>query len=163
MKAVCTLHKIFFTGLLSVGANFASAQSVSLRAPLPTNHACWPIEQACSQAGFVRGASHSGYGLFSDCMNPIINGKPQPRNAVLSPPVINPDVIQSCRFSLYGPQVVAAAPTPATPTVIVEPTPRGVVYVQPFYVAPGNGYIWRWDPRHSRWAWHHPYRGWYYR
>jgi len=39
------------------------------------------------------------------------------------------------------------------------PPPPGVVYVQPYGVAPGPGWGWSYQ-RYYGWGWHHPHHGW---
>ncbi len=38
--------------------------------------------------------------------------------------------------------------------------PAGVVYVEPTYASPGEGYAWEYHPSYG-WGWHHPQRGWH--
>jgi hypothetical protein len=42
---------------------------------------CKQIEQACEKAGFVKGEAKEGYGLWVDCIDPIMKGASQPINA----------------------------------------------------------------------------------
>jgi len=38
-------------------------------------HPCKNIETACKAAGYYKGGSESGKGLYKDCIEPIANGK----------------------------------------------------------------------------------------
>jgi hypothetical protein len=38
-------------------------------------HPCKNLETACKAAGFYKGGSDSGKGLYKDCIEPIANGK----------------------------------------------------------------------------------------
>ena len=42
---------------------------------------CKQIEQACEKAGFVKGEAREGYGLWVDCIDPIMKGASQPAKA----------------------------------------------------------------------------------
>ncbi len=58
---------------------------------------------------------------------------------------------------MTGCVVQPVAPGP----VYVEPSlpPPGVVYVQPYGVAPGPGWGWNYNAYYG-WGWHHPHHGW---
>ena len=60
---------------------------------------CEFITASCKQAGFVTGAVSSGNGLAFDCIVPIMQGRPQPREATKPLPHISPDVISACRVN----------------------------------------------------------------
>ena len=66
-----------------------------------------------------------------------------------------------CVLVLLGCTVAPIQTLPVTvqqPTVVQPPT--GVVYVDPIYPIPAQGYIWEFHP-YFGWGWHHPYQGWY--
>jgi len=69
-----------------------AAQSAE-RAPGP----CGQIVDACKGAGFVDCDAREGYGLWRDCINPIMRGTPQPRHADKPLPQISPDLIAVCK------------------------------------------------------------------
>jgi hypothetical protein len=49
------------------------------------------IEQACTNAGFVKGEAAQGKGLFKDCMQPIMHG--QAVNGV----TVDPAAVSACK------------------------------------------------------------------
>jgi hypothetical protein len=58
---------------------------------------CAQITNACKAAGFANGAFKSGNGLGSDCIAPLIDGTPQPKNATIPLPKIDPEIITACK------------------------------------------------------------------
>jgi hypothetical protein len=60
---------------------------------------CGRILAACESAGFVRGAGREGAGLRVDCINPIMQGTPQPPRASKSLPQIEPQLVADCKAS----------------------------------------------------------------
>jgi len=58
---------------------------------------CAEINIACKRAGFTTGTGKTGNGIFADCVSPIIEGRPQPKNAVLPLPHIRPEIVAACK------------------------------------------------------------------
>ena len=58
---------------------------------------CGQITKACKDAGFGSGVGYVGKGLFTDCVNPLMQGKPQPRQATIPLPQVNPHIIAACK------------------------------------------------------------------
>jgi len=58
---------------------------------------CEQIVAACLNAGFVKGDARAGYGLWVDCVDPIMRGVQQPPRADKPIPAIAPDVVGACR------------------------------------------------------------------
>ena len=61
--------------------------------------ACGQITAACERAGFFYGGVNSGNGLVVDCIQPIMQDKPQRPAAIRPLPSIDPQVVASCRAS----------------------------------------------------------------
>lgn len=63
--------------------------------------ACKRIEAACQGAGFVAGQYKKGFGLWRDCVDPIIQGKtPTCEPGVACKPLptnVNPADVQACK------------------------------------------------------------------
>ena len=76
----------FTVGLVLTGA----AQSAEQRP-------CDQIIHACKQAGFVEGDYKKGYGLWIDCIDPIMRGTKQPAIADKPLPQVSPELIEACR------------------------------------------------------------------
>lgn len=58
---------------------------------------CEQIVAACMNAGFVRGDSREGYGLWRDCVDPIMRGTRQPAKADRPLPAVSPEQVAACR------------------------------------------------------------------
>lgn len=58
---------------------------------------CKQIKDACEKAGFVKGKAKEGTGLWVDCINPIMQGKPQPAKAKITLPTIDASVVSACK------------------------------------------------------------------
>ncbi|PWT76753.1 MAG: hypothetical protein C5B46_00730 [Proteobacteria bacterium] len=58
---------------------------------------CKEIEEACQKAGFVKGEAKEGYGLWVDCIDPIMRGTAQPANAKKPLPSVRADWISACK------------------------------------------------------------------
>lgn len=54
-------------------------------------------DRACLDAGFIWGSVKRGKGLFSDCAIPLVQGTPQPANAVLPLPQLAPGIAAACK------------------------------------------------------------------
>jgi hypothetical protein len=63
--------------------------------PVPW-HPCARIAAACTQAGFVRNGAKIGAGIMVDCIQPIIAGTPQRKQATKALPQIDPQVVAAC-------------------------------------------------------------------
>ncbi|PYV46676.1 MAG: hypothetical protein DMG94_08960 [Acidobacteria bacterium] len=59
--------------------------------------ACAQISRACIVAGFVAGPGNTGNQVFPDCVVPLMDGTPQPQNATIPLPQVNPNVIAACK------------------------------------------------------------------
>jgi len=58
---------------------------------------CKQIVEACAAAGFVRGDAKEGYGLWADCVDPIMRGTAQPSNADKPLPSVSPELVAACK------------------------------------------------------------------
>lgn len=58
---------------------------------------CEQIVVACTNAGFVKGDAREGYGLWVDCIDPLMRGTPQPHKADKPLPAVPPELIAACR------------------------------------------------------------------
>lgn len=58
---------------------------------------CKEIKEACMHAGFVYGEANQGYGLWLDCIDPIMTGTTQPAKAKNPLPHVSPDLIKACK------------------------------------------------------------------
>ncbi len=58
---------------------------------------CEQIVKACEQAGFVKGEYKKGYGLYSDCIDPIMQGKTTVPGATKPLPAVDPKVVEACK------------------------------------------------------------------
>ena len=58
---------------------------------------CKEIKAACQKAGFVYGEAKEGYGLWVDCIDPIMRGTAQPSKAKKPLPAVSADVITACK------------------------------------------------------------------
>jgi len=83
------------TALSSLVLGFALpiAARAAEKAPGP----CEQIVEACKSAGFVKGDARQGYGLWRDCIDPIMRGTPQPPNADKPLPQVSPELIAACK------------------------------------------------------------------
>lgn len=61
------------------------------------DHPCKAIEQACEQAGFVKGQAKEGTGLWVDCIRPIMTGTAQPAKAKKALPSVDASVVAACK------------------------------------------------------------------
>ena len=58
---------------------------------------CKQIQEACEKAGFVKGEAKQGYGLWVDCIDPIMKGTPQPSKANKPLPAVGAELINACK------------------------------------------------------------------
>jgi len=63
----------------------------------PPKAPCKQIAEACKGAGFVEGDFRQGYGLWRDCIDPIMHGTKQPANADKPLPSVSTSLIEACR------------------------------------------------------------------
>jgi hypothetical protein len=57
---------------------------------------CDQIISACSSAGFVKGDARAGFGLWVDCIIPIMHGAQQPPKADKPLPAVPPELVAAC-------------------------------------------------------------------
>lgn len=77
---------------LTLSASVIAAESAgSAREP------CEQIAAACTAAGFVKGEAKNGYGLWHDCIDPIMRGASQPPNADKPLPSVSPELVEACK------------------------------------------------------------------
>jgi|SRR5215813_14677076 len=74
-----------------LAANSFAAEAVDKEGP------CKQIKEACEKAGFVKGEAKEGYGLWVDCIDPIMKGTAQPAKAKKPLPPVGPDLINACK------------------------------------------------------------------
>ena len=79
---------------------------------------CQQIVAACKSSGFVVGDVKQGFGLWADCINPIVRGTTPPANTDKPLPVISPDVVAACKQQdpAFGQHRRAAPPPPPPAT-----------------------------------------------
>ena len=73
------------------------ALSLAAHSAEPALHPCDQIIHACKHAGFVEGDYKKGYGLWIDCIDPIMRGSKQPANADKPLPPVSPELIEACK------------------------------------------------------------------
>ena len=83
------LVSLLITPLLAKAAQSASTQ------PVPW-HPCAQIKTACTRASFVPNGAKMGAGIMVDCIQPIIAGTPQRKQATKALPQIDPEVVAAC-------------------------------------------------------------------
>jgi hypothetical protein len=76
--------------------------------------ACAQIRTACEAAGFLPGGAPSGRGLKDDCMDPILDGRSQPRNAAEPLPRVDSQWVVECRAQRNHASSGANAPSEAS-------------------------------------------------
>jgi hypothetical protein len=77
--------------LMAVAVNTFAANAPENEGP------CKEIKEACEKAGFVKGDAKQGFGLWVDCIDPIMKGTPQPANAKKALPPVGVDVVNACK------------------------------------------------------------------
>lgn len=90
--------------VLAVALSVAGSTAVLAQAPAaatpPAGKTAGPCEQivaACTSAGFVKGDYKQGYGLWVDCVDPIMRGTPQPAKADKPLPAVSSNVVAACK------------------------------------------------------------------
>ena len=73
------------------------ALAVTAKSAEQTLHPCDQIIHACKHAGFVEGDYKKGYGLWIDCIDPIMRGTKQPAIADKPLPEVSAELIEACR------------------------------------------------------------------
>jgi hypothetical protein len=63
----------------------------------PVTDPCKQIVQACTSAGFVLGDWRKGYGLYRDCVDPLLQGKTSVPGADKPLPAVNPGLVPACK------------------------------------------------------------------
>ena len=86
------MKTIIFTLLLT--SSIAIAQTGT---PPKAAGPCEQIKADCLAAGFVQGQAKKGSGLWLDCINPVMQGAVQPKNADLKLPTVDASVIAACK------------------------------------------------------------------
>ena len=89
MHARTLLVSLLVTPLLAQATQSAPTESVPW-------HPCARIAAACTQAGFVPNGAKIGAGIMVDCIQPIIAGTPQRKQATKALPQIDPQVLAAC-------------------------------------------------------------------
>jgi hypothetical protein len=80
-------------GAFTVGLALSLAAQSAEQEPRP----CDQIIHLCKHAGFVEGDYKKGYGLWLDCIDPIMRGTRQPAIADKPLPEVSSELIQACR------------------------------------------------------------------
>jgi hypothetical protein len=80
-------------GTSIVGFAFSLAVQSAEQEPRP----CDEIIHLCKHAGFVEGDYKKGYGLWLDCIDPIMRGTKQPAIADKPLPEVSAELIEACR------------------------------------------------------------------
>jgi len=62
-----------------------------------TPRPCRQIEKACKDAGFIKGEAKKGFGLWVDCINPIMQGKTIVPGATKALPSVDAGVVAACK------------------------------------------------------------------
>ena len=85
--------------LVGFGSLLTLSVSCYAQTTQPSANPCQQIQATCERAGFTFGKSESGSGLWVDCVSPIVENKPQPPNASLPLPRMDPQVVMACKTS----------------------------------------------------------------
>ena len=96
--ASCLLSVTFGAPLYAQSAEHQSAAHKEVPAT------CREVEGACRSAGFIDKGSNEGKGLWSECIEPIMQGRPQSKAAKLPLPKVSPNTVSACKSedSSYG-------------------------------------------------------------
>ncbi len=111
MKRLLVVFLAVFVGLTFVSGVYAQAvtetkgttpkteaaakteKHIAQQAPGP----CKQILVACKNAGFVIGEWEKGYGLYRDCVDPIMQGKTKVPGAIRPLPAVDPKLVAECK------------------------------------------------------------------
>ena len=89
-----TLATLAIIALLPLAAHTqAKADDANKR----SNKPCMKVKEACEAAGFTKGQAKEGTGLWADCINPIMRGEAQPKNATKPLPTVDAAVVAACK------------------------------------------------------------------
>ena len=88
-------------GIFAAGLALSLAAQSAQQPPRP----CDQIIHLCKQAGFVEGDYKKGYGLWLDCIDPIMRGTKQP--AIADKPLPERPLIPFERDRSFRPNVTA--------------------------------------------------------
>jgi hypothetical protein len=80
-----------FTFIFGIALPLAAQSAEQVQRP------CDQIILACKHAGFVEGDYKKGYGLWVDCIDPIVRGTAQPANADKPLPSVSPELVAACK------------------------------------------------------------------
>jgi hypothetical protein len=80
-------------GAFTLGLALSLAAQSAEQEPRP----CDQIIHLCKHAGFVEGDYKKGYGLWLDCIDPIMRGTKQPAIADKPLPQVPRELIEACR------------------------------------------------------------------
>lgn len=58
---------------------------------------CKSIVEACKNAGFEKGKAKEGFGLWKDCVHPIVRGESQKKSATKPLPTVSTELISACK------------------------------------------------------------------
>lgn len=74
----------------------AEASQSAPTEPVPW-HPCALITAACTRAGFAPNKAKIGAGIMVDCLQPIMAGTPQRKQATRALPQIDPQIVAACK------------------------------------------------------------------
>lgn len=89
-----TFQKVLLFSVLSLLAAVALAQGKKADGPPKP---CKQIEQACRNAGFIKGDWKKGDGLWRDCVDPIVQGQTNVPGATKPLPSVDGKVVADCK------------------------------------------------------------------
>ncbi len=93
MKALMILCLAASFGLPTVALADPAKEGKEGKAPGP----CQQIVKACENAGFKYGEAKKGYGLWLDCVDPIMQGKTTVPGATKALPSVDPKLAAECK------------------------------------------------------------------
>jgi hypothetical protein len=89
---------LLVTGVLSPSlAQPAQPTPVQPAPAQPAPAPCVQITAACLRAGFDPNGAKAGFGLVEDCIQPIMSGTPQRKQATKALPEIDPQLATACK------------------------------------------------------------------
>jgi N-acetylglucosamine-6-sulfatase len=126
MRVTRIRFRTLYTLAIGLATTFASQAT-------PVESPCGQITAACQRAGFVLGGARDGKGLEVHCIEPIMQGTAQPRKATTPLPLVDPQLVASCKLEnprfgqRRGPGLAAEEPqgpaSPPPPGAIAQSTP----------------------------------------
>jgi hypothetical protein len=84
-------------GIIAVVVFSTAAYAEHAQGQHEGNEPCHQIKIACENAGFVKGEAKQGYGLWVDCIDPIMQGKTSVQGATKPLPTVDPKLVEECR------------------------------------------------------------------